>query len=279
MGIGYRAEIAKELYLNRHKISTVEVITERYINSSSDFERLKKISEEFKVLPHGVSLSISSNLFDRDYLRKIKMVCQITRCEYYTEHLCLTRAPGIDIGHLSPIRYTDQNLKKIIKNVNLIQDFLEMPLVLENISYSFELPGNSMSHEEFFYRLSEETNCGLLVDVTNLHTNAYNHQFDPYHYINNLPLNKVIHVHIAGGYYDRNGELIDSHSQAVEQRSFELLEYLHKKTSIKTVILEHDSNFPDDIQELLSLIEIANMILKNKDWKAYYNKLVKSYQT
>jgi uncharacterized protein (UPF0276 family) len=56
-----------------------------------------------------------------------------------------------------------------------------------------------MSQDEFFCRLAEVTGCGLLLDVANVHINAMNHRFDPVAFLDAMPLNAVVQIHLAGG--------------------------------------------------------------------------------
>ncbi|MGE3920673.1 MAG: DUF692 domain-containing protein [Gammaproteobacteria bacterium] len=273
LGIGYREEISDQLYANASKIDCVEVITERYANRRN-LEELKELTDNFYVIPHGVSLSIGSKKLDLNYLSRIKAVLKVINCSYYSDHLCMTKSSGIDIGHLAPICFTEEKLKNVIKNVKIVQDYFEMPLILENITYKFEIPGKEMTQEEFFSRLVFETNCGLLIDVANLHANSYNHGFNPYQYIDDLPLANTTQVHLAGGVYDKKGELIDSHNRGVERETFELFEYLTRKSKIKSIILEHDDNFPDDITILLKQLDIARNILNKLEWKEQYKLMV-----
>jgi uncharacterized protein (UPF0276 family) len=260
VGIGFREEISKDIFKHRESIECVEIITERYIYPKSEYS-LKRLSEQFKIVPHGVSLSIALSKLEKDDLKKIKRVCDIVQCEYYSEHLCLSGVPGIDLGHLTPIVMNERSLANIIKNINTFQDYIERPLVLENITYDFQMPGNEISQEQFFHSLVKETNCGVLLDLANIHTNSYNHHFDPYLFIDNMPLQNIVQVHLAGGSYSHDKKILfDSHNNPVEEKTWILLDYLLKKTKVKTIILEHDSNFPEDFEILLSQLRRVQTI-------------------
>jgi uncharacterized protein (UPF0276 family) len=155
----------------------------------------------------------------------------------------MTQAPGLDIGHLSPIWFTEEMLAATTRHVNQVQDFLEKPLVLENVTYMMAIPHNSMSQADFFNHLVAATGCGILLDVTNIFINSVNHQFDAAAFLRAMPLEHVIQVHIAGGVW-RNGLLIDTHSRPVAEESWRLLELLTGRTKVRGIILEHDTRFP-----------------------------------
>lgn len=244
IGLGYRREIKEEIFAARHELDFLEVITDRYIEDPRSIEELEQLCAVFPVIPHGVSLSIGSLApLNMSYLQAIKRISDITKAPYYSEHLCMTRAPGIAIGHLAPLWFTQETLRKVIDNVSTIQDYLGKPLILENVTYLFDLSGGTISQEDFFNHLIAATGCGILLDVTNVYINSVNHRFDPITFIKRLPLEHVVQVHLAGGYW-LNDILIDGHNAMIQQESWDLLKELTTRCHVKGVIIEHDSNFP-----------------------------------
>ncbi|MBA2288545.1 MAG: DUF692 domain-containing protein, partial [Ktedonobacteraceae bacterium] len=242
-------------------IDFLEVITEHYTDDDPRAQReLEEISSLFPVIPHGISLSIGSMTpLDQGLLRGIKRVCEMTQAPYYSEHLCMTSVPGIDLGHLSPLWFTEDVLQQVIRNVTYVQDYLARPLILENVTYYFDIPGNSMSQVEFFNRLIAATGCGILLDITNVFINSVNHGFDPLAFLDQMPLDHVVQVHLAGGYWF-NDYLVDGHSEPVQEESWELLRALATRCRIKGVIFEHDRNFPD-MELLLRQIQRAKHLV------------------
>lgn len=244
-GLGFRDQLADETFAAQQEIDFVEIITEEYAGGPAELEELREVVDAFAVIPHGVGLSIgTAGPVDREYLGQIKRVSELTRSPYYSDHLCMTRAPGIDLGQLAPLWFRDDVLRGTIDRVNEVQDELGKPLVLENVTYLFEIPGPDMSPTEFFRRLAEATGCGILLDVTNVYTNAVNHHFDPERFITEMPLDSVVQVHVAGGFW-QDGVLADSHSHPVPQHVWDLFALVCKRADVKAALLEHDQNFPD----------------------------------
>jgi len=243
-GLGYRRELKTGIFDNADAIDFLEIVTEHFTDDPADRGELAELCDRFVVIPHGLGLSVGSDRLDADYLASIRRVSDLTASPYYSEHLAVTRAPGIDIGHLSPIWFTDPVLRRAIDNVRRVQDVLNKPLILENVTYPFDIPRAGMRQAEFFTRLVEATECGVLLDVTNLFINATNHRFDPLAFLHDMPLGHIVQVHLAGGFTHR-GVAIDSHSRPVEAGSWELLDTLAALTPIKGSILEHDANYPD----------------------------------
>ncbi len=263
-GLAYRAEIRAQVLAAAGEIDIVEIITERYTNHPSLWRDLEMVCERYPVIPHGVSLSVgSARPPDADHLRAIKRVSDRTQAPYYSEHLALTGVPGIDLGHLSPLWFTEEGLTIASRNVRQVQEYLEKPLVLENVTYTIELPHGQMSQVEFFHRLVEATGCGLLLDVTNIHVNATNHGFDPLAFLEAMPLEALVQVHVAGGYV-HDGFMVDGHCAPVPEESWQLLEAVAARTAVRGVILEHDEQFPE-FRDLVDQVARARRILAGPD--------------
>ena len=71
-----------------------------------------------------------------------------------------------------------------------------------------------MREWEFLARLAEMTGCGLLLDVNNVYVSSVNHGFDPEAYIDAIPAERVVQIHLAG-HTDRGTHLIDTHDHPV----------------------------------------------------------------
>jgi len=245
-GLGYRPELHRDIIEHAEEIDFLEVIAERYAyGAMKALNMLADLSDQFAIIPHGVSLSIGTHQkVSRTHLDRIKRVIQLTKAPYFSEHLAVTQSPGIDIGHLSPICFTRPVLDKVISNIHFVQEILKVPLVLENITLTHEIPGSTMSQEEFFQEMCQRSGCGVLLDLTNLYTNSVNWGFDRFDRLSDFPLSHVVQVHLAGG-IKSGDKLIDSHSEEVPSEVWELLGALLDRQKIKGAIVERDSNFPD----------------------------------
>jgi uncharacterized protein (UPF0276 family) len=260
-GIGYRREIADALKQRKDEVDFVEIITDQFTRDAATLESLEELRKSFVVIPHGIGLSIgTASPLDVSYLERIKVVADMVDPPYYSEHLCMTRAPGIDIGHLAPLWYTEEVLETVIRNVAHVQEYLNKPLVLENITYIFDIPGSTMSHEQFLTRVTAATGCGILLDVTNLKINSVNHGFDPLEVLERMPLDSVVQVHLAGGFWS-HGVLIDGHSELVDEDTWQLFSDLTGLVDLKASIIEHDADFPEDFTVLLDEVDRARSIM------------------
>jgi len=263
VGLGYRSELREGILANRTRIDFLEIIADNYLREPGALAALEELCTLFPVIPHGVDLSIGSMIpLEPAYLQSIKRVSDLTRSPYYSEHLCITRVPGRDIGHLAPLWFTETLLQHVIERVMRLQEYLGKPLILENVTYMLDIPQNTMSQTEFFQRLVEATGCGVLLDVTNVFINATNHHFNPDVFLRQMPLDHLIQVHLAGGYWS-HGWLVDGHSTLVSPEVFALLTTLATLCRVKNVLFEHDAHFPS-MTALLEQMDHARSILNSR---------------
>jgi len=88
-----------------------------------------------------------------------------------------------------------------------------------------------------------------LLDLSNLFANAHNLNFSSSEYLEELPLQRLTYVHLAGGTFKR-GLYHDTHSHPLQQQSLLLLEelakHMPKNGAISRVMLERDDSFPSE---------------------------------
>ncbi|NEB80459.1 DUF692 family protein, partial [Streptomyces sp. SID14478] len=173
-----------------------------------------------------------------------------------TEHIAFVRAGGertasplLEAGHLLPVPRTRDALDVLCENVRIAQDALPVPLAVENIAALFGWPGEELSEGQFLYELVERTGVRLLIDVANLHTNHVNRGEDPAKALDELPVEAIAYVHVAGG-FERDGVWHDSHAHPVPRPVLDILSDLASRVTPPGVLLERDENFPDDEGEL-----------------------------
>jgi uncharacterized protein (UPF0276 family) len=149
----------------------------------------------------------------------------------------------MEAGHLLPAPMTRDALEVVVENVRIAQDWLPVPLALENPATLLSWPDNEMSEARFLTELVERTGVRLLIDVANLHTERVNHGLDPAAALAELPLEAVEYVHVAGG-VERDGLWHDTHAHPVTAPILEILEMLCALRRPPRVLLERDTDFP-----------------------------------
>jgi uncharacterized protein (UPF0276 family) len=263
VGIGWRREIAGEIMTHRKHIDWCEVIAERYINVPTDgLAQITNLARMLPIVPHGVDLSIGTDRpLEDDYLASLAALVERLAAPWFSDHLCFTRVPGYHLGQLTPLVFSEEAIDIVVRKAKQVKERIKKPFLLENITYQFKIPGGALSESEFIARVLERADTGLLLDVCNLYINSMNHRYDPYEFLQSIPLDRVIQIHIAGGTRYHN-QWIDSHSQPVPSEVFQLLDYVLAHAPVKGVLLERDANFPASFAELAAELTIAKELFK-----------------
>ena len=242
-GVGYRGEISDELDSRTDAFDVLEILSDAWMTR---MHLLREVCGRHRTAPHGVGLSVAGGgRPGAGYLGRVKQVIELTGADYYSEHLTATHVPGLNSGHLCPPLLTAESLERCIDNVRYVQEFLEVPLALENISYTVGMSADPMDGADFLAEVVERADALLLLDVANLYINSRNHSFDALDYLRRLPLDKVAHIHLAGGIVTSTGKFVDTHSEIISKEIWNLAEEVAARCSPRTVIIEHDQNFPD----------------------------------
>ena len=114
-----------------------------------------------------------------------------------------------------------------------------------------------MQESEFITRVLDASGAGLLLDVNNVFVNAQNHGFDARVFIDALPLERVVQIHVAGHQrIEEHGLIIDTHGAPLIDPVFELLEHAVAKTGPVPVLLERDHAIPP-LDELCAELELV----------------------
>ncbi len=262
VGLGFREPFRSDLFLARDRVDFLEITADHYLDASPEKEReLALLADHFTLIPHGLNLSLGgAEGLDPAYLAKLAVLVHRLNPPWWSEHVAFTRAGGIDIGHLAPVPFSNEALDVLGSNIAEAREQIDIPLIVENITYTIALPGAEMGEADFLARLTDRAGCGLLLDVTNLHINAVNHGFDPLEVLDRLPLDRVVQLHFAGGEW-HGGRLVDSHARPAPPEVWELLEEVVARAPVKGIILERDDDLPA-FGELLDELDRARAIMK-----------------
>jgi len=249
-GIGWRPEIADGIEA-LPGIDWVEVVAENVCPGHLPDSLLRLRARGTTVIPHGVSLGLGGA--ERPAPERLTALAERVEAlgaPLVTEHIAFVRAggtpartPRMEAGHLLPVPRTRDALDVLCENVRIAQDALPVPLALENIAALVNWPDEEMTEGRFLAELVERTGVRLLIDVANLHTNHVNRGEDPAVALDELPLEALAYVHVAGG-VERDGVWHDSHAHPVTRPVLEVLAQLSARTAPPGVLLERDENFP-----------------------------------
>jgi uncharacterized protein len=260
VGLGFREPFRSDLFLHRQQVDFLEITADHYLDAPPEKEQeLELLADHFTLIPHAINLSLgSAEGIDPVYVRKLAQLMRRLAPPWWSEHIAFTQAGGVDIGHLSPLPFTHEAVEVLCHNLAEVRRQVDLPLILENITYMVTVPGGEMREAEFLTEVVERADCGLLLDVTNLHTNAVNHGYDPSAFLEHLPWERVVQLHFAGGHW-HHGVLIDSHAQPTPPEVWAVLEAVVSRAPVKGIVLERDENLPP-FAALLAELEQARHI-------------------
>ena len=263
VGLGFRPQFLPDLLANTNSVDFLEITADHYFDANADkMAELQLLAKHFTLIPHCLNLSIgSAEGIDIEYLNKVKILINFLKPPWWSEHIAFTQADGVEIGHLTPLPFTNEAVEVVCKNIAFVKTQIQTPLILENITYAFTFPNPQLTETQFLTNILEQSDTGLLLDVTNLYTNSVNFGFDITDFLSKILLERVVQLHFVGGHW-QNGTLIDSHAHPTPPEIWQLLELVVNKTEIKGIILERDENIPP-FEELLIEINKAKEIVKN----------------
>ena len=246
-GLGLRSQHYSYILEHKPNIDWFEIISENFMDTDGKPKRnLERVKEIYPIVMHGVSLSIGTvDVLNSDYLKKLKTLKDWLKPAWISDHLCWTGIAHRNTHDLLPIPYTDEALKHIIKRIKNVQDYLECPIALENPSTYLEFKHSQISEAEFIAIMAQESGCHLLLDINNVYVTCYNHKLDVKAYIDALPLDKVIQIHLAG-HNNKGTYIIDTHDNYVDDAVWNLYKYVIQKTNrIPNTMIEWDDKIPD----------------------------------
>jgi hypothetical protein len=244
VGISYRPTWRNDVLARRDQLDCLEIIAEHYLDCPAEkLEELDRLRSAFPLVPHGIGLSFGTDApLDESHLRKLARLVERAQPAWFSEHVSFTTVHGWNIGHLAPLPFTREAVDAVCRNARRWREAIGVPLLLENITYMVNLPGE-LGEAQFLTEVVEQADCGLLLDLHNAYTNAVNHGTDPFEFVGSLPLHRVAQIHLAGG-HDEDGHRIDSHSDLTPGPVWDLLQFVAARAPINAVIIEWDLHLP-----------------------------------
>ncbi|MGC2164119.1 MAG: DUF692 domain-containing protein [Silvibacterium sp.] len=245
VGIGLRIPHYQHILTRKPVVDWFEIISENYmIDGGRPLEVLDKILDQYNVVQHGVSMYFgSASDADPQHLRRLKRLVKRTNTPWLSDHLCWGSVDGRYTHDLLPMPYTWEAVKVTAERIRHVQDFLEIPIVVENVSSYAEFHVSEMAEWEFLNEVVERADCGILLDVNNIYVSSQNHGFDPFTYLNAVPAERVAQIHVAG-HSKFEKYTLDTHDHPVLEPVWQLYARAIERTGPTATLLEWDDNIP-----------------------------------
>jgi uncharacterized protein len=261
IGIGLRVPHYDHILSRKPSVDWFEIISENYmLDAGRPLAVLDQILEQYKVIQHGVSLYFgSTDRMDREQLKKLKTLTKRTKTPFLSDHLCWGSVDGTYTHDLLPMPYTFAAAKNCARRIKEVQDFLEIPIIVENVSSYAEFHASEMTEWDFLTEVVEGADCGILLDVNNIYVSSKNHSFNPYDYLNGVPHGRVGQIHIAG-HSKFEKYLLDTHDHAPLPDVWKMYAHAIKLCGPTSTLLEWDASIP-------SFSEVHNEALKARRFR------------
>ena len=245
-GIGLRKQHFHELKKTDLPVGWLEIVPENFMNFGGFPQAMLDLcAQRWPIVSHGVNLSIGSvDPLNDEYVERLKTLLERTKALWYSDHMCFTSVGGEYFHDLLPLPSSREAADHVISRVKRLKKKISLPFLLENPSYYVQMPGAEMPEAEFFNRVLEGADCGMLLDVNNVYVNSKNHQFDAKEFIRALPLHRVGQIHMAG-HFDRGDVIIDTHEGPIIDPVWDLYQFTIEAIGRPvSTLIEWDTNVP-----------------------------------
>lgn len=234
------------------------------------FEQLRhhppaaRIQEEIPVLLHCSSMSVAGFVPPSEAtLDAIADQATRTRTPWIGEHLAFISAAALDDAGEAPpteLTYTvcpqlsEETVERVEANLGRLQTRFSVPIILENSPQYFALPGSTMTMPAFIAEVDRRCDVEWLLDVTHFLITTSNMGLDPLVSVHELPLERVVEVHLSG-MSKQSGRWWDDHAAPAPEAAFELLAGITDRIRPRAVTFEY--NWAPSIPESVVISQIA----------------------
>ncbi|RMG94850.1 MAG: DUF692 family protein [Deltaproteobacteria bacterium] len=264
VGLGVRwaftVELADEVERGAVHLPCVEIVPENFLWRGDEVrEAARTLARHTRVLSHGLAANLAGeDPLDVAYLRRIRDFLDALGVERHTDHLCVTGHGGGCLHELLPPVPTRDAVRRCAGRIRAAEDVLGRPMAVENVT-TYLWPEGDLDPVDFVAEVVEAADCGLLLDLNNLVVNARNLGGDPRAALERLPLDRVVHLHVAGGtYWPAEAVWVDTHGAGVPRPVRDLLAAFvaarRGRGPLPPVVYERDANVPH-LDELLAECE------------------------
>ncbi|WP_374547928.1 DUF692 family multinuclear iron-containing protein [Rhodoblastus sp.] len=249
VGAGLKPDHYAAILAARPDLGFFEIHAENYMNAGGPNHRwLAAIREHYPLSVHGVGLSLGSVApLDRDHLARLQQVVARTAPALVSEHLAWSDFSGRAFPDLLPLPYDETALRRVADKVDAVQQALGRPILIENPATYLRFAVDALAETQFLAELCARADCGLLLDVNNVHVSAINHGFDARAYLDSFPLDRVGEIHLAGHAEARDAGgcfLIDDHGGPVAEPVWALYRHVIARAGPRPTLIEWDNNLP-----------------------------------
>lgn len=256
IGLAYGLGVPEFICTNPGLVDYLEIPFEQLRHAP----HLRSIQESIPLLLHCASMSVAGSVPPSDEtLEEIREEAERTRTPWIGEHLAFIAADALEtasntLGTPTALTYTvcpqlsEDAVERVLENVAKLRSRYDVPLILENSPQYFSIPGSTMSMVDFIAAVFSRCDLGLLLDLTHFLITSLNTGTDAFEQLAQLPLERVVEIHISGVNV-QSGVAWDDHSIPAPSLVFKLLEHVLDRARPLALTLEYNWSpyFPETI--------------------------------
>lgn len=258
VGIGLKprhyAELLDDLDGGSCPVAWVEVHPQNYfgpdgtVGGGAQHRWLGAIAECLPLSLHSVGLSLgSAEGLDRAELDALAGMADRYRPAAISDHLSWSGSRADKLPDLLPVPYTKEALDHFTRQVEVAQERLGRPILIENPSRMFGWADDEMEEIAFVAALIARTGCGLLLDIANVVVSTTNLGGSAEAWLDAVDPEWVGEIHLAGYRiedHDSGPLAIDDHGGPVGERVWALFEHFVTRAGPTPTLIEWDRDVP-----------------------------------
>lgn len=290
VGITYFLSLEPFIESNMDVIDVVEVEPQNFWlhTLSNEFKMDGYVLDSIKALPckkiaHSVSIPVGGSITpDPKQVSLFARIVDELDSAWASEHLAFNKArDGSDVfstGFLLPPAQTEEGVEHAVRAIRAVMDELSVPFAVET-GVNYLTPNEcELSDGEFIASIVKKAGCGILLDLHNIWTNELNGRQRIDDFIDEIPLEMVWEVHLAGG-VEEDGYWLDAHAGAIPGDLLRVAErIIPRLNNLHAIIFElYPSYYMSEIppQLVREQLEILHYLWDiNKGMKAGYTTSV-----
>ena len=265
-GVGLRAPHHDVFAREKPEVAWLEVHSENYFSLDGlPCDILQRIRADYPISLHGVGLSLGSvDPIDSGHLNKLKGLIDRIEPGMVSEHLSWSSVDGHHSNDLLPLPHSEESIQHLTERIQKTQDFLGRSILIENVSSYVEFRVSEMPEWQFVNEIARRSGARVLLDINNIFVNSQNHNFSAEDYIENISVELVAEMHLAGHSrqtFNNQTILVDTHDAPVCDDVWQLYELAARRFGPTPTLVEWDSKLPS----VATLINEANKAQKIQD--------------
>jgi uncharacterized protein (UPF0276 family) len=195
------------------------------------------------ILVHGVGFPVGGcEAPDPDGVELTAACADRLGASHWSEHLSFNRAringQIVDAGFLLPPAQTEAGVEAAVDHVQAYTRSAVRPFLIETGVNYLQPRAGELSDGRFIADIALRADCGILLDLHNLLTNQRNGRQSVDEVLSELPLDRVLEVHVAGG-FATDGYYLDAHIGGPDAELFAITEtVVARLPNLRAVIFE-----------------------------------------